>query len=507
VKRRLRARSRVGRTSPLGSAADVISMAHSRWSLRAAKSDSLLACRRLGTVLFAILLCGCGGGAPSTAPGGAAEVSTLAYVQTDCRERSGAVNLHQELHIRQQAHAPIVATSSAEFGPFSASGTCKFIGALHSPGIDFLPVGTFQRLGVSPDGSTVLFEVTDEFSLLPLQVPEASKGIFAIRADGSDLRRVGPASHEPPFFQGVTAVFPTFAFSPNGRRVVFTDRGPGTDGQDATQIAMLDIFTGQRTQITRLPPSPSLTCCAVFVNDDTIRFRTSADADGMHPGGNLINAIVNTDGTDLHVPLDPVPLPGSQLVPDFVITGEQISPVLFFLQGTPENDSLGAPIQEVFLLDGDAILQLTNFHRSDTYDPTLDADGEQVLFVAAADPVRANPYKNCQIFSVGRTGDGMRQLTSFGDATESKNGCEVGRPEGGCTAHFLGRDAKTGSAVFYSDCDPFATGVVGGQIFAMRSDGTGLQQLTTVRGYVRQDADGSTLVELPGPFAYPGALR
>jgi hypothetical protein len=462
--------------------------------------------RRISSFLFAILVCGCGGES-SSPPTGAAEVSTLAYVQTECRERSGAVNLHQELHIRQQAQAPIVAASSAEFGPFSAPGACQWVGTFHNPGVDFLPEGTFQRLGVSPDGSTVLFEVTDEFSLLPVRVPEASKGIFAIGADGSGLRRLGPASHEPPFFQGVTAVFPTFAFSPNGRRVVFTDKGPGTDGQDAIQIVMLDIVTGQRTQITRLPPSPSLTCCAVFMTDDTIRFRTSANADGMHPAGNLINVIVNTDGTDLHVPEDPVPLPGSQLVTNFVITGEQISPVLFFLQGTPVNDSPGGPIQEVFLLDGDAILQLTNFHRSDTYDPTLAEGGEQVLFVAAADPVHANPYKNCQIFSVGRTGGGMRQLTSFGKAVQSKTGCVVGRPEAGCIAHFLGRDAMTGSVVFYSDCDPFATGVVGGQIFVLHSDGFGLQQLTTTRGYVRQDVDGSTLVELPGPFAYPGALR
>jgi hypothetical protein len=55
--------------------------------------------------------------------------------------------------------------------------------------------------------------------------------------------------------------------------------------------------------------------------------------------------------------------------------------------------------------------------------------------------------------------------------------------------------------LFDSDCDPFDTKVDGDQIFAMLSDGTGLRQLTGVRGAVTA-ADGSVDVELAGPFSY-----
>jgi hypothetical protein len=42
---------------------------------------------------------------------------------------------------------------------------------------------------------------------------------------------------------------------------------------------------------------------------------------------------------------------------------------------------------------------------------------------------------------------------------------------------------------------------VGDQIFTMRSDGSGLRQLTAMRG-MEVDPDGTVRVELPGPIAY-----
>jgi hypothetical protein len=41
----------------------------------------------------------------------------------------------------------------------------------------------------------------------------------------------------------------------------------------------------------------------------------------------------------------------------------------------------------------------------------------------------------------------------------------------------------------------------GGQLFAMQVDGTGLHQLTHVRGTVTE-ADGTVTVELLGPWVY-----
>jgi hypothetical protein len=48
---------------------------------------------------------------------------------------------------------------------------------------------------------------------------------------------------------------------------------------------------------------------------------------------------------------------------------------------------------------------------------------------------------------------------------------------------------------------PFGRGTYGGQVFSVRPDGTGLHQLTAMRGLVRE-ADGAVSVELPGPVAY-----
>jgi hypothetical protein len=61
----------------------------------------------------------------------------------------------------------------------------------------------FQTVTVSPDGESVVFMVTDEFSVnppLPLNLPPEQKGLFWVRADGTGLRRLGPPSRERFFF-------------------------------------------------------------------------------------------------------------------------------------------------------------------------------------------------------------------------------------------------------------------------------------------------------------------
>jgi Tol biopolymer transport system component len=128
-------------------------------------------------------------------------------------------------------------------------------------------------LGVSPDGSQVVFEVTD-FTESPGPshvLSDEQKGIFAVRSDGTGLRRLAPASRESPFS------LPFFGFSPNGRTIAYTDRGPSRDNEDAIQIFTLDLVTGTRTQLTELPPTVSRgTYNPLFNNDQTIAFFTHA---------------------------------------------------------------------------------------------------------------------------------------------------------------------------------------------------------------------------------------
>jgi hypothetical protein len=64
----------------------------------------------------------------------------------------------------------------------------------------------------------------------------------------------------------------------------------------------------------------------------------------------------------------------------------------------------------------------------------------------------------------------------------------------------------TKAVVFESTCDPFHANPFGGQLFAMRPDGSGLRQLTDASG-MTTNPDGSIRVELPGPYAYSAVLR
>ena len=161
----------------------------------------------------------------------------------------------------------------------------------------------------------------------------------------------------------------------------------------------------------------------------------------------------------------------------------------------------------MFVIDRDNdVLQLTNFRRVDTLNPTLSADGQRVFFSASADPLGTNPTENCQIFSIDRTGGDLRQLTDFHEVPRALSdvwmllrspALRVRRDS------TLSRDTQSDALVFYSSCDPFGTNPYGSQVFAMHPDGTGLRQLTNTQGYTR-DASGAVTVEVAYPFAYPG---
>jgi hypothetical protein len=78
-------------------------------------------------------------------------------------------------------------------------GLCRLFGESRNGAFSIVG-GAFQRLEVLPDGSAVVFEVTTQFSVYPSFTPEPpEEGIFLVRADGSGLRRLGPASDVPTF--------------------------------------------------------------------------------------------------------------------------------------------------------------------------------------------------------------------------------------------------------------------------------------------------------------------
>jgi hypothetical protein len=290
--------------------------------------------------------------------------------------------------------------------------------------------------------------------------------------------------------------------------VTYVDRGLSLDNEETIQIFVLDIASGEARQLTRLPPAPRYyypcgqTGCPYFSDEQTITFLTNANLDGTNPDFQNISVSVKTDGTGLAISPPIAALPGSTVLTSFEITGADVAAAWLTLPGTPVPNSF-APIREVFVTDGRNLLQLTNFRRGDTWNPTLSADGQRVFFSAAADPLLSNPTDNCQIFSIDRNGGDLRQLTNFSEGPHSMAGCAFLGPPLGCAAFLAGLDPHTEALVIYSSCDPFGTNPYGLQAFAMRPDGTGLRQLTNTQPYT-VDANGAVSVELVSGPAHPG---
>jgi hypothetical protein len=168
--------------------------------------------------------------------------------------------------------------------------------------------------------------------------------------------------------------------------------------------------------------------------------------------------------------------------------------------GEPIDPEVGPQINEVFVIDQQKnVLQLTNFRRADTGGALVDVDREHVYFQASADPLGANPSENCQLFSIDRLGNDLRQLTNFRVTEHAFSGCRYG--PSGCALSLVSQDPRSRDLVFYSSCDPFGKNPNGGQIFAVQPDGSGLRQLTDARGLVHE-GPGVYSGDLPGPWAY-----
>jgi hypothetical protein len=488
--------------------------------LRYARTLQMTGSRFLtGSLALAILLvlsaCGGGGGGVESGSSAAATVRTLAYAPGVCRENDTQRSWGQELRIRQGEGVDVTVTDATETflqePPFRFPGACGLAGTLRAAGFASQFVGGIQRFAVSPDGSTVVFEKTNRFSVIGLPPLAAEReGFFVVGADGSGLRRLGPASRESMTRLGFDASAPggvrgiafqdSLSFSADGQTIVFTDRGPGPAGEDAIQITTLDLATGVRTQVTRLPrrtivdPFFPDTGHARFLSDGTIVFYTLTNAEGLNPNEDYRIATVRPDGTDLKLIPPLMATAGSTIYPHFVITGDH-----------PTSFDYGYPCLEIYLLDRENLLQLTNFCRPDTFRETVDVDGERVFFIASADPLGKNPSENCQLFSIGRLGTDLRQLTDFSQGGHSPLGCDVAGGPPGCSlyAHAAIQDSVTRAIVFPSSCDPFGKNPSGAQIFAMNPDGTSLRQLTNARGFT-SEADGTVDLESTGPFASSG---
>ena len=466
-------------------------------------------------------------GDTSGCPPGGARIRTLAYVVTTCEEQHSQLTGKQELFVRRGDCDPVkvreYSYSRPVVDPFPLVDLCPLFGALRWGNTSPI-VGVFQRLGVPPDGSRVVFETARNGSPVtpePLPVPEDEQGIFSVSARADELpRRVGDVSREPSAFPGIPSVLtiPFFVFTPDGKTIVFPDRGPGPDGRDAVQIASLDITNGTRRTLTRLPfaKPPSAFGGVVFppqaqggpscvnaATDQAVSFFTTVSPDADHPRATFFQ--IGLDGTGLRA-LELGGDAGERGFPAFQVIGHNRDLATFETDGTPKNrpSPIGGPLGagnsphpfELFirLNHGSDFVQITHLGRSDTGQEGVTTDG-RIIFHASANDTGPD---TCQLFSVGPFGGPIRQLTHFTPSGTDAYGCYYGPPSFGCVIDLAEQDPVTKTIVFYSTCDPFGTNPNGGQLFAMRPDGSGLRQLTQARGVT------GTSVQLPGPFAHAG---
>jgi hypothetical protein len=139
-------------------------------------------------------------------------------------------------------------------------------------------------------------------------------------------------------------------------------------------------------------------------------------------------------------------------------------------------------------------VQLTNFRRIDTW---VRFSRERLFFLSSADPLGTNPGDQCQLFSMNALGEGLRQLTRLHERGRASARCGFFPVRGdACTVNDGGESLVSRGAWFVTSCDPLGTNRYGQQLFSMRSDGTGLRQLTAFRGR-EIDTDGTVRVELP----------
>jgi hypothetical protein len=129
--------------------------------------------------MLILAACGGEGGGDAAVPEGLATISgTLAYVVTECREKPRAASAHQKLQILHGEREVTVREFTIDRQP--ALGLCPLF-ATSRWGPTSIAGLLFQRLGVSRDGSAVVFEVSDDHSVL---APFLSHGLLPPEEEG-----------------------------------------------------------------------------------------------------------------------------------------------------------------------------------------------------------------------------------------------------------------------------------------------------------------------------------
>jgi hypothetical protein len=436
-------------------------------------------------LLAGLLLPACGDGNGSSGAG----AGTLAYLASSCRRVSPTEEtVQQELRVVRGDETTTV-YPVGPLGPFESFGACVARGQARRGIINRF--GAFQRIGMLPDGSGIVFELNDEHYSAAYKrdlLPAEERGMYYVRSDGTGLRRLGPPSRFPAVHDSPasgTWFHNVFKFPPGGGLFTYGDLGPDEDGQEAPQVFVRDVHTGVATQLTRLPPIPDAEGNPEiyepeFIDARTILFRRFVE---LPDRGKYVSVDLDGEAKDVD---RIVPLPDGTLITIPVITSGEWSARLAIVSGEAENPAPLYPSPtEVFITDGTNVLQLTNYKRVDTASggATFSPFDGRVYFNASADPLGTNPSYDCQIFSVDPISRDTRQVTFFHE--EGNHQGTRGCFGGGCRVNTPEISSATGTLYFSSQCDPRGQNPQGWQVFSIEPNGSGLRQLTYARGFVR----------------------
>ena len=163
-----------------------------------------------------------------------ARIRTLAYVVTECTmDPQGLTSLQQTFFLRRGNcdPVPVMVVGPSTPAPDPDQLCLQFGESRQS--YSFLRTGVFQHMTLLPDGSGALFNVTKQFSVTPAVTPEPpEEGIFFVRADGSGLRKLGPASRVQAAAALAASVLTTMPCWGSPGRAPSAATGPARNGRE-----------------------------------------------------------------------------------------------------------------------------------------------------------------------------------------------------------------------------------------------------------------------------------
>jgi Tol biopolymer transport system component len=365
--------------------------------------------------------------------------------------------------------------------------------------------GTFSAM-LSGNGAKIVFDSAE-----PLTAPNPSGllQVFVINWDGTGIARLSgtwPASSPSITDAGTVAVYAS-------NRLTLTN-------QDANaEIFRIGTNGAGEIQLT-VTNGPGNASPEIAGGGTRIAFRAMGAVGTLNPDGGDALIAMDTNGGNARLLLE-----ADDAFQDHAVVTADGSRVFFVSTADPLGANPGH-LWQLFRIesDGTGLTQVTAFAgHSYLWHPTVSADGGWVAFVANGNPLGQNPTGGSELFAIRGDGTGLRQLTpdqsgSVGPA----QGAPAVSADGEwvvfqAAADYTGGNADWSAELFRVKVDGTGMGQVTDdddsiyklprtdgtatwavfqsratgleQVYRLRSDGTGLQQLTADATYGAYEPD------------------